>query len=95
MPIGHLKFLLSSNNRSAKISYTTILNREVPEGGIFNDGDSAELLINARIQTSPKELTKMVANIIERLKNEQSVTIKEKNLSSFQPGFPTPEYRMV
>lgn len=92
-PIGHLKFFLKYNDQSTKISYTTILDNTIIEPGSYEKSDSAYLLINARIQTSPDELSKVLFENLTELKLTDGVTLHEKFLSYFQPGFPNPIHR--
>ncbi len=93
-PIGHLKFFLQYNNQSSKISYTTILDTSQREPSIFEKSSSAYLLVNARIQTSPEDLSKMLFDNLNELKLVEGVTINEKFLSYFKPGFPNPVHRL-
>jgi G3E family GTPase len=93
-PIGHLKFLLDDGRQQRKISFT-LMNRPVlhPEPG--NDSPSARLLINARVQTDPMELKKVIGYVIRDVMMQTSCTIIEGETAAFRPGYPTPEHRMV
>ena len=95
LPIGHLKFFLSYNNHSSKISYTTILDKAKQKPLTFEKSNSAYLLVNARIQTSPEQLRKILFDNLNELKLLDSVEINERFLSYFQPGFPNPIHRLV
>jgi G3E family GTPase len=92
--IGHLKFLLSDDWWHKKISYTT---NAVKEDHI--DGDShlcnhVDILINARVQTDPRELQQIVALAIEETMTETGCRIVTHKLSAFQPGYPRPLHRI-
>lgn len=92
-PIGHLKFFIKYNDHSSKISYTTVLDEDRHDPISFEKSGSVYLLINARIQSSPDELSKILFNNLNELKLVEGVTISEKFLSYFQPGFPNPIHR--
>jgi G3E family GTPase len=95
MPVGHLKFYLSYNNQSVKLSYTTISDKSVQIPDVPEKSGSVDLLVNARIQTSPDELSKILFDNLNYLKSIEGVTINEKFLSYFQPGFPNPTHRLT
>jgi G3E family GTPase len=94
LPIGHLKFHLSFNNQSIKISHTTILDKTIHEPKTLEKASKAHLLINARIQASPEDLRELLFDALDHLKSHEGVNVDEKFLSYFQPGFPNPTHRM-
>lgn len=94
-PIGHLKFLLQYNGQSVKVSYTSVVSRS-----LFRDlppelAGSVKMLINARIQTSPKILKDLVEEVLSSLKNEPGITFRVEAASAFSPGFPRPTHRIT
>jgi G3E family GTPase len=93
--IGHLKFHLSFNNKSLKISHTTFFDKSVQYSATFEKSNAIRLLVNARIQTSPDELRKIIIDVLDQFKSKEGVTINEKFLSYFKPGFPNPTHRLV
>jgi G3E family GTPase len=95
LPVGHLKFYLSYNNKAEKISYTTISDHSVHIPDIFEKAGSVDLLVNARIQTSPEELRKILFENLNDLKSIKGATINEKFLSYFKPGMPNPTHRLT
>ena len=95
IPVGHLKFYLSYNNKAEKISYTTMTDLSVNIPDIFEKSGSADLLVNARIQTSPEELRKILFENLNHLKSIKGVTVNEKFLSYFKPGMPNPTHRLT
>ena len=92
--IGHLKFILETDARIEKISFTTNINRRDLDELTVSKAVEAKLIINARIETEPDELKQMVAGIVQTIRTENKATIQEQNTSSFKPGFPNPTHRM-
>ena len=91
-PIGHLKFLL---NGKKKISFTSVSQEELL-GTIENNRDnSATLLINARVQTTPEKLSQIMLAAIKEIEMKSSCKIAVKSFASFQPGYPKPNYRVL
>jgi hypothetical protein len=88
-PIGHLKFLL---NRKEKFSFTATSAVEViPE---YGPAGTSSLLLNARVQTEPEILSRLVSDAVAELEKRDRFRIRIRSDSSFQPGFPKPAYRM-
>lgn len=93
LPIGHLKYFLHYNNQSVKISYTTILNRNLFRISPPDYANKVQMMINARVQTSPEWLRAMVEETVQHISSEPGIAICEKNISSFSPAFPRPTHR--
>lgn len=91
-PVGHLKFLL---NGEKKISFTYSLVEEILDTVATKKSDSATLLINARVQTSPESLSKIMSESIKETEIKSNCEIAIKSIASFQPGFPTPTHRIM
>lgn len=94
LPIGHLKFFISANGQFHKLSYTTILEKESKFPLILEKANKVDLLVNARIQTTPDELRNIFIDLLNQIKLKPGVSIYEKHLSYFQPGFPNPTHRI-
>jgi len=89
-PIGHLKFLV---NDETKISFTAI--SDTSTISLDNrPADTARVLMNARVQTEPDELSRIVAEAIETTERWSGCKITVDSLAAFQPGFPKPSHRM-
>jgi Ni2+-binding GTPase involved in maturation of urease and hydrogenase len=88
--IGHLKYLLDGR---IKISYTAIAENAAPELDAAPAASTAKLLINARVQTEPAILSRLVSDAIEETEEEYACTISVIKAASFQPGRPKPTYR--
>lgn len=94
LPIGHLKFFISANGQFHKLSYTTILEKNSKTHPILEKVNKVDLLVNARIQTTPDELRNIFIDLLNQIKSKPGVNIYEKHLSYFQPGFPNPTHRI-
>lgn len=85
LSIEHLQFFLSFNGQSSKINYTTLL-AEISLGeATIEKSNSVDLMINARVQTSPEELRKILYDALDQFKAMESVAVREKFISYFQP----------
>lgn len=92
-PIGHLKFLLNDGRAQHKISYTSEP-QDVPDPRIeAANVNRAIVLVNARVQTNPDVLNKLVSNVIVELEGSTGCRIIENKLSFFKPGYPVPSER--
>jgi hypothetical protein len=86
---------LDDGKRREKISFTSTnqsLFRYKPEGFETN---FAKILINARVQTEPYLLKKIVSDIIDELEVEKNCKIIERNTAAFQPGYPKATHRVL
>ncbi len=93
--IGHLKFHLSFNNKSVKVSYTTILQDDNMNEVVREKSNHVELIVNARIESTPNDLNEIFKNAIDVMRTKDAVVINENYLAYFQPGFPNPTHRLV
>ena len=91
-PVGHLKFLL---NGERKISFTYDPEEDLLDTIENKKNNSATLLINARVQTSPQRLSQLMSDAIKEAEIKSNCKIVVKSLASFQPGFPTPTHRIA
>jgi Ni2+-binding GTPase involved in maturation of urease and hydrogenase len=87
-PIGHLKFLLDGKTKLS-ITATGSTDDHHPE-----PAPSATLLINARVQTEPANLSNLIDNAITAIEKEYDCTIRTISKHAFQPGFPKPTHRI-
>lgn len=94
IPVGHLKFLLHDGKQQKKISFTPT-NDQIPVATtITNQSSYASLLINARVQTSPDDLRKIVNEALNAIQVQDGYSILVKDALVFSPGFPKPTYRI-
>jgi G3E family GTPase len=94
LTIGHLKYFIVYNDKSLKISHTAIEDKHAAPSPILEKARLVDLLVNARIQTSPDELKRILFENLKQLKSSPGVQVNEKFLSYFKPGFPNPTHRM-
>lgn len=94
-PIGHLKFLLDDGQRQQKISYISIMQPEIKQKNKQTKTDRVVILINARVQTEPALLCKIVSGAILELECSTGCKIIEGKISSFKPGYPKPTERIA
>lgn len=91
-PIGHLKFLL---NGEKKISFTYAAQEELLNTIENKKNNTATLLINARVQTSPERLSHIISEAIKETEIKFNCKIAVSSIASFQPGFPNPTHRIT
>jgi len=90
--IGHLKFLINDGINQYKISYTTTLHAK--KSSTADASQIATILINARVQTEPELLQKILYETIDEISLKTNSYIQVQSLYAFQPGFPKPTYRI-
>lgn len=94
LPVGHLKFLMRAGEWQRKISFTSLDEPLLKQTASPMRLESVSLLINARVQASPAQLKQIVTGAFDHIMEEYGCRIESDNLTAFQPGFPTPAYRM-
>jgi len=92
--IGHLKFLLDNNITQAKFSYPSIDQTDDADLSELQETQRAIMLINARVQTPPEILQRVITDAIVMTEKESDCKIIENNLSVFRPGIPRPFHRI-
>jgi G3E family GTPase len=91
--IGHLKYLINDGMEQFKISYTATSNdTNLTVNSISN---KASVLINARVQTSPEALEKIIHDAINEAALKTNSSLRMQSLSAFKPGFPKPTNRFA
>jgi hypothetical protein len=90
-PIGHLKCLIDD---TTKVSFTATERTGSTGHIMIHPAATANLLINARIQTTPVILSELMAEAIFITEREQGCTIRTLTASCFQPGYPRPTHRI-
>ncbi|MEO7046335.1 MAG: GTP-binding protein [Ferruginibacter sp.] len=90
-PVGHLKFLL---NGETKFNYTYAQQEKFMASVTNKKDNSSKLLINARVQTSPKKLSQLMSEAVTETEMKSCCKMSVKSIASFQPGYPKPTYRI-
>lgn len=93
--IGHLKFLISDKRHFEKVSYTTIPITTDFDSHQFRSADKITIIINARVKADPASVDRIITESLTYTQSGKVCSIKEKNKKVFQPGYPTPTYRML
>ena len=90
--IGHLKFFIETPDWKKKISITAMspVSYYLPGGNT----SQVKLLINARVQTEPQVLQKIVHETLKQIVQTHDCNIKVEKWSSFKPGYPKPLHRV-
>lgn len=84
LSVEHLKFLLYGDDQPLKLNHTQFVNGHNGYPAEFQRSNTADLLVNARVQTSPTELRNYLFDILNQFKSLQGVTIQEKFISYLQ-----------
>jgi G3E family GTPase len=94
LAIGHLKFFVDSNGTKEKISITSTSRASDIR---FADVSVAEatMLINARVETDPSILEKIVERSLLQVKERYGCKIVDGKWSVFKPGLPRPTHRIL
>ena len=96
LSIGHLKFLINDGAYQKKISFTSINNQSILENELIEfDRKKLKLIINARVQSGPGQLEKIVSDAIRELKIQTDCEVIESRMSAFKPGYPEPTYKIL
>lgn len=92
--IGHLKFFVESNGLKQKISITsTSTGADIKMSR--TESNEATVLINARVETDPSVLKKIVEQSLKQAEDRFGCKIIDGKWSVFKPGFPRPTHRIV
>jgi Ni2+-binding GTPase involved in maturation of urease and hydrogenase len=93
--IGHLKFLVSDGEWHKKYSYTTMVTEDCFAATELHRSNHLDILINARVQTTPQLLQQVIELAIEETINQINCRIATHQSSVFQPGYPKPLHRIT
>jgi len=92
LAIGHLKFFIESDGWHEKISFTST-NTKAEVNLPDHKTNHVRLLINARVQTEPKILERLVDATLAKAEEILGCAIVHVNKAAFKPGYPRPTYR--
>jgi G3E family GTPase len=89
--VGHVKTIIENGNKYIAANLTggfDTLNFRWSAGS----GDSAEMVVNARVEMSPADLENLFRDILMRT-TEGSISAKINRLECISPGYPNPTFR--
>ena len=92
--IGHIKFLMSDGAWQKKLSFTTTGKAENSDLNERHLCKHVDVLINARVQTSPQLLQQTIHSAIEETITFKGCRIVAGRPSAFRPGYPKPVHRV-
>lgn len=96
MNIAHLKILVATDTETDRIALTDNTGRpQWSDGSYFPSVRELSLVINARVHTTPEELTRITRHSLAESERAFGVSAKVEHLESFSPLPPKPRYRMV
>jgi G3E family GTPase len=96
MNIAHLKILVATETETASIALTDNRGRPQWSGeNSFQDVREMSLIINARVHTTPEELTHVIKDSLAASASAFGVSALVEHLESFSPLPPKPRYRMA
>jgi G3E family GTPase len=94
MEIAHLKVYEVSEEDWAKASITSIYSEIDFSKTLDKPINKANLIINARINSTPEELEPVIMNSLEAACRKFNINIDYIDTQCFKPGKPNPVYRM-
>lgn len=92
LAIGHLKFFIESEGWNEKFSFTSTCTKadvRLPD----HKTNHIALLINARVQTDPAILERLIEGALVKAVETWGCSIVNVNKAAFKPGFPRPTHR--
>ncbi|MFC0906609.1 hypothetical protein ACFHWD_18205 [Clostridium sp. MT-14] len=94
LEIAHLKIYGVSNNKYVKVSLTGLSDDINFSGQVPLIDNKANIIINARINVSPRKLENYVISKLNKFSAKKSITPKNIKTECFMPEQPNPKYRM-
>lgn len=92
LSVAHIKIMLESNGE-AMLGNITGVKTTTQRRNAAGNGNKAALTINARVETAPETLLRMVQDILTRLCAENGIAFKVETSNCLSPGRPKPTYR--
>ena len=93
--IAHLKILAQTLQDTAVANRVDSAGKTELSLASQIETTTADVLVNARVATSPDQLTAAVDRAIERMARERSIAIRLIQVQSFRPAKPEPTHRMT
>jgi len=95
IPVGHLKFFISTPDKGVKVSITTLTDNSWQVGLNLLDGSPCRLLINARAELTPEALQALVQSVLDAVSSKTHARVDVVRAEAFKPGFPQPTHRLA
>ncbi len=92
MAVGHIKFLISCADGQLVCNLTQTDGMFSMRGQIHGRPQRVQLIVNARVETTPQELEQMVRRHIASAAGKE-IAVQVNQLRSLQPGRPNPTHR--
>jgi G3E family GTPase len=90
--IGHLKFFVETDEYREKVSFTTT-STSADLKLWDQEANSVRVIINARVETDPDALEKLIDEVLRNAERVYNCTIVNGNWAAFKPGYPRPTHR--
>jgi G3E family GTPase len=90
--IGHLKSVFTSSGKSLWVNLTNLSSDPVVSGGSLAKLSKGSLILNARVQLSPKLLEKIVRDVLAAVAETYEVKAEIDDLQCFSPAYPNPPH---
>jgi len=90
--IGHLKSVFTSGGKSLWVNLTNLSSDPVVSGGSLAKLSKGSLILNARVQLSPKLLEKIVRDVLAAVAETYEVKAEIDDLQCFSPAYPNPPH---
>lgn len=94
IPVGHVKLRVSTADGTTKASLTGAGTVPTYDEQHWTPARSAELVLNARVQTSPGDLDALIGRCVAIADTAVGATSSDRRGAIFRPGFPVPVHRM-
>jgi G3E family GTPase len=95
LPIGHVKFMIETPAGGAKVSLPTIEEPGAEDELPALAGDTAHILINARVEMDAAALRALLKQALETAAAQTGATLQEGDVAFFHPNYPRPTHRMA
>lgn len=91
--VGHVKLLLSAGGESLAGNLVSTGKRPFLTGGVSSRHSRAELLVNARVETTPARLESLALALLREACGKYDLACKPRDLKCLSPGRPEPTWR--
>lgn len=93
IPVGHLKMIVENGDQYVSANLTGSADTLTLRWSA-GSGNTAEMIVNARLEMSPAELEKIFRGTLEKIAGSQ-IKVRINRIRSISPGYPKPTHRFV